>query len=323
MVLNMLDIKKLIQGDNRTAAKLITLIENNGDSKQELLSRIYPYTGKAHVIGITGSPGSGKSSLVEELIETARGNNLKVGVIAVDPTSPISGGAFLGDRVRMQKHSLDKNVFIRSMGTRGCLGGLARASKDVIKVMDAYGCNIIIVETVGVGQSEMDVVYYADTTIVVLTPGAGDFIQAIKAGIMEIADIFVINKSDLGDTKKVAGDIEQMLDLNSPSKFKWRPPVVETSTITKEGIDHLWSLINKHLESIKESGEFRNQIRKRLQLELLETVEEKLREYLVKHINQKDDMEKVLDDLADRKTDLYAESDKMIIEALKSLTGEI
>ncbi|SFH14574.1 LAO/AO transport system kinase [Desulfotomaculum arcticum] len=323
MVLNMLDIKKLIQGDNRTAAKLITLIENNGDSKQELLSRIYPYTGKAHVIGITGSPGSGKSSLVEELIETARGNNLKVGVIAVDPTSPISGGAFLGDRVRMQKHSLDKNVFIRSMGTRGCLGGLARASKDVIKVLDAYGCNIIIVETVGVGQSEMDVVYYADTTIVVLTPGAGDFIQAIKAGIMEIADIFVINKSDLGDTKKVAGDIEQMLDLNSPSKFKWRPPVVETSTITKEGIDHLWSLINKHLESIKESGEFRNQIRKRLQLELLETVEEKLREYLVKHINQKDDMDKVLDDLADRKTDLYAESDKMIIEALKSLTGEI
>ncbi|WP_092473744.1 methylmalonyl Co-A mutase-associated GTPase MeaB [Desulfotruncus arcticus] len=319
----MLDIKKLIQGDNRTAAKLITLIENNGDSKQELLSRIYPYTGKAHVIGITGSPGSGKSSLVEELIETARGNNLKVGVIAVDPTSPISGGAFLGDRVRMQKHSLDKNVFIRSMGTRGCLGGLARASKDVIKVLDAYGCNIIIVETVGVGQSEMDVVYYADTTIVVLTPGAGDFIQAIKAGIMEIADIFVINKSDLGDTKKVAGDIEQMLDLNSPSKFKWRPPVVETSTITKEGIDHLWSLINKHLESIKESGEFRNQIRKRLQLELLETVEEKLREYLVKHINQKDDMDKVLDDLADRKTDLYAESDKMIIEALKSLTGEI
>lgn len=199
----MLDVSKLVQGDKRTAAKIITLIENNGAGKQELLSMIYPHTGQAHVIGITGSPGAGKSSLTDVLIKKARQNSHKVGVVAVDPTSPISGGALLGDRIRMQEHALDKNVFIRSMGTRGCLGGLARATKDVVKVLDAYGCSIIIIETVGVGQSELDIMHYADTTLVVLTPGAGDHIQTIKAGIMEIADIFVINKSDLGHTKKL------------------------------------------------------------------------------------------------------------------------
>lgn len=315
----MINVNKLIQGDNRTAAKLITLIENNGHGKQELLSDIYPHTGKAHVIGITGSPGSGKSSLVEELIQSARDHNLKVGVIAVDPTSTISGGAFLGDRVRMRKHTMDDNVFIRSMGTRGCLGGLARSSKDVIKVLDAYGCNVIIVETVGVGQSELDVVYYADTTLVVLTPGAGDFIQTVKAGIMEIADIFVINKSDLGDTKKVVGDIEQMLDLNSQFKFQWRPPVVETSTVTREGIDTLWSLINNHLQSIKESGEFRNKVRQRLRLELMDTVEQKILDFLLHYINKKDDLDKLLDELADRKTDLYVESDRLLMDLLRNL----
>jgi len=315
----MINVHKLIQGDNRTAAKLITLIENNGPGTQEILSNIYPHTGRAHVIGITGSPGSGKSSLVEELIQSARDHNLKVGVIAIDPTSTISGGAFLGDRVRMRKHTMDDQVFIRSMGTRGCLGGLARSSKDVIKVLDAYGCHVIIVETVGVGQSELDVVYYADTTLVVLTPGAGDFIQTIKAGIMEIADIFVINKSDLGDTKKVVGDIEQMLDLNLSSKIQWRPPVVETSTVTKEGIDTLWLLINKHLQSTKKSGEFRNKVRQRLRLELVETVEERIRDLLWHYLDQKEDLDKLLDQLVDRKTDLGVESDRLLTDLLSNL----
>ncbi|WP_027363735.1 methylmalonyl Co-A mutase-associated GTPase MeaB [Desulfotruncus alcoholivorax] len=307
----MLEVSKLIQGDKRTTAKIISLIENEGEGKRELLSKIYPHTGNAHVIGITGSPGAGKSSLTDVLIKQARNNELKVGVIAVDPTSPISGGALLGDRIRMQEHALDKNVFIRSMGTRGCLGGLARATKDVVKVLDAYGCNIIIIETVGVGQSELDIMHYADTTLVVLTPGAGDHIQTIKAGIMEIADIFVINKSDLGNTKKIVTDIEQMLDMSPRYHGKWRPPVVETSTLTGLGIAELWSLMNQHLETSRASGELRVNLRERLKAEVMEMVEENLSKYLWDLFAQNGGIEQVLDDLADRKLDPYTEANRI------------
>jgi LAO/AO transport system kinase len=308
----MLDVNKLIQGDRRTAAKIITLIENDGEGKQELLSRIYPHTGRAHVIGVTGSPGAGKSSLTDELIKQARRHNFKVGVIAVDPTSPISGGALLGDRIRMQEHALDKGVFIRSMGTRGCLGGLARATKDVVKVLDAYGCQVIIIETVGVGQSELDIMHYADTTLVVLTPGAGDHIQTIKAGIMEIADIFVINKSDLGNTKRIVTDIEQMLDMSPRYKSSWRPPVIETSTVTKDGIENLWSLIRRHFESTRSSGELRETVRNRVCMELMEMVEDELRRHLWGYLNQNGSLNGLLDDLADRKADPYTESRKLV-----------
>lgn len=311
----MLDVNKLIQGDKRTAAKIITLIENDQQGKHELLSQIYPHTGNAHVIGVTGAPGAGKSSLTDELIKQARKLNYKVGVIAVDPTSPISGGALLGDRIRMQEHALDKNVFIRSMGTRGCLGGLARATKDVIKVLDAYGCNVIIVETVGVGQSELDIMNYADTTLVVLTPESGDHIQTIKAGIMEIADIFVINKSDLGNTKKMITAIEQMLDMSPRFKQRWRPPVLKTSTFKNEGIDELWSMIGQHLESTNKSGELREAVRKRLSMEMLELVEEELRKGLWDYLHQKLNMVKLVDRLADRKTDPYTEA-KMFTEEI-------
>ncbi|SFR02039.1 methylmalonyl Co-A mutase-associated GTPase MeaB [Desulfoscipio geothermicus] len=318
----MLEVSKLIQGDKRTAAKIITLIENDEPGKHELLSQIYPYTGRAHVIGVTGAPGAGKSSLTDELIKQARKNNLKVGVIAVDPTSPISGGALLGDRIRMQEHALDKNVFIRSMGTRGCLGGLARATKDVIKVLDAYGCQVVLIETVGVGQSELDIMHYADTTLVVLTPEAGDHIQTIKAGIMEIADIFVVNKADLGNTKKMITDIEQMLDMSPRFKNGWRPPVLITSTLTQEGIAELWSTIGHHLASTSASGEHQEVVRKRLAMEVMEMVEENLRNALWNYFTVKNNLTELIDQLADRHTDPYSEAQKFVREISDKIFGK-
>lgn len=312
----MLDVNKLIYGDKRTAAKIITLIENDGEGKTELLSQIYPHTGAAHVIGITGSPGAGKSSLTDELIGQARRQDLKVGVIAVDPTSPISGGALLGDRIRMQEHALDQKVFIRSMGTRGCLGGLARATNDVVKVLDAYGCQVIIIETVGVGQSELDIMHYADTTLVVLNPGGGDQIQTIKAGIMEIADIFVINKSDLGNTKRIVTDIEQMLDMSPRYQSGWLPPVIETSTITKDGLDRLWLAIRQHFKDSRQGDELKNNLRQRVSMELMDMVEEELRKSLRNYFDRNDSINHVLNDLASRKTDPYTEARNIVKKIL-------
>jgi LAO/AO transport system kinase len=197
-------VKGVLNGDRRMVARAISLIENEDVNKNSILSELYPHTGKAYVIGITGAPGSGKSSLVDRLLATLRQRGLTVGVIAVDPTSPFTGGAILGDRIRMQEHALDKDIFIRSMGTRGSLGGLSRATKDAIQVLDAFGKDIVVVETVGVGQSEVDIIKYADTTLVVLTPASGDSVQTIKAGIMEIADVFVVNKADLAGADRTA-----------------------------------------------------------------------------------------------------------------------
>lgn len=316
----MLDVNKLISGDKRTAAKLITLIENDGEGKTELLSQIYPHTGAAHVIGITGSPGAGKSSLTDELIGQARRQDMKVGVIAVDPTSPISGGALLGDRIRMQEHALDRNVFIRSMGTRGCLGGLARATNDVVKVLDAYGCQVILIETVGVGQSELDIMHYADTTLVVLNPGGGDQIQTIKAGIMEIADIFVINKSDLGGTKRMVTDIEQMLDMSPRFQSGWVPPVMVTSTLTKEGLEELWLSIREHFHSLRQNDVLNDHLRSRANMELMDLVEEELRKSVMDYFNCNDNVHHVLKDLTDRKTDPYTAARSIVKQILNPTT---
>lgn len=298
-------VDKLLQGDRRSAAKIITLIENDGAEKQEVISRIYPHTGKAYVLGITGSPGAGKSSLVDEITKQIRAENLKAGIIAVDPTSPFSGGALLGDRIRMQEHALDRGVFIRSMGTRGSLGGLARATKDVVKVLDAYGCDIVIIETVGVGQSELDIMHYADTTIVVLTPGAGDHIQTIKAGIMEIADIFVINKADLGGTEKMITDIEGMLDL-SPLIKGWRPPVIPTSTLDGKNIPNLWETIKKHRRHLTDTGTYREAAEKRLRLEVTEIIQRQLMEIIEKDLLSNGKMNNLTEKLVNREIDPYA-----------------
>jgi len=307
----MLDVNKLLAGDRRTAAKMITAIENEAPEKQALMAQIYPHTGRAYVLGITGSPGAGKSSLVDEITKKIRAESLKVGIIAVDPTSPISGGALLGDRIRMQEHALDRGVFIRSMGTRGCLGGLARATKDAVKVLDAFGCDVVLVETVGVGQSELDIMHYADTTVVVLTPGAGDHIQIIKAGIMEIADLFVINKSDLGGTRRIVNDVEAMLDM-SPRYNGWRPPVLTTSTIEVTGLDELWAKIKEHRDYIRSSGVLEEATRERLKLEVVETVEQELLNLILERTESDQQMGLLLDEVVQRKVDPYTAAHRIL-----------
>lgn len=265
--------QQVLKGDKRSIAKLITLIEEQSTVSTNILKSIYRHTGKAKIIGITGPPGSGKSSIVNQLTKRFRANNKKVGIIAVDPTSPFTGGALLGDRVRMQELTLDQGVFIRSMGSRGALGGLSRASYDAAKVLDAAGMDYVIIETVGVGQSEVDIVRLADIVVLVLIPGMGDEIQAIKAGIMEIGDIFVVNKSDRDGADRVVTEIEMMLDLN-PNKTIFRPPVVKTVATSGEGIQDLEFELNQVWNQISNSEILYTKRENRIKSELLNLLNE-------------------------------------------------
>ncbi|MHB1419563.1 MAG: methylmalonyl Co-A mutase-associated GTPase MeaB, partial [Bacillota bacterium] len=299
-------VNELLAGNKRALAKAISLVENDSPDKKEVMSQLYPRTGNSYVIGITGSPGAGKSSLVDKLTGYARKLGLTVGIIAVDPTSPFSGGALLGDRIRMQDHALDEGVFIRSMGTRGSLGGLARATKEAIKVLDAYGRDLVLVETVGVGQSELDIMNAADTTVVVLTPGAGDVIQTMKAGIMEIADVFVVNKADMDGAHKLVADVEGMLDL--AGHREWRPPVVQAIAIKDKGIDEIYAAISKH-RSFLESEKKLDMLRKRrLRLEVVDTVVEEVKNRINKQFQGSQDLEKLLERVMEKELDPYSAS---------------
>lgn len=266
-------VQRLLDGDRRAAARLITLIENEADGVELHLQRIYPYTGQAHVIGVTGPPGGGKSTLVKELAREFRAQGKTVGIIAVDPTSPFTGGAILGDRIRMQDLSNDQGVFIRSMASRGMLGGLARATADAIKVLDAFGCQIIMVETVGAGQGEVDIARTAHSTVVVEVPGMGDEIQAIKAGILEIADIFAVNKADRDGADRVALELEAMLSMNSAPRT-WIPPIVKTIATSGQGIAELADALKRHLEHLKVSGELKQRLRDNTLRELVDALKE-------------------------------------------------
>ncbi len=260
-------IDKLIDGDTRAAARLITLVENDIQAAEKIINSIYKYTGNAYILGITGAPGSGKSTFISTLTKRLITQGKKIGIICVDPTSPLSGGALLGDRIRMKENFSLDNVFIRSMANRMQLGGLARATEDTIKILDAYGCDIIIVETVGVGQSEVDIFKSAHTVVVLLVPGLGDDIQAIKAGIMEITDIFVINKMDLVGADKKVADITQMLELGMNFKYseektetnfakikQWTPEIVKVNSKTGENFEELLGIIEKHKNFLSSSG---------------------------------------------------------------------
>ena len=260
----------LDRGDRRAVARLITWAERNDPRAYQVLGTRYAQTGRAFVLGVSGPPGSGKSTLTESFIRKLRAEGQRVGVIAVDPTSPFTGGAVLGDRVRMNNHATDREVFIRSMGTRGHLGGLSKATSAAILALDLHGCDTIIVETVGVGQSEVDVMRVCDCTLMVMVPGLGDEIQAIKAGIMEVGDVFVVNKSDLDGARRTARELKAMLDFN---RDEWQPPVEQVIASQGEGIDRVWSAIESYQAFMSEENRAFIRRRNSVKYELLGLVQ--------------------------------------------------
>lgn len=266
--------ERIKKQDMRALARAITLIENDDDEKLELMSDIFSIKKEAHYIGITGSPGAGKSSLINRLLTYLRSLDLTVAVIAVDPTSPFSGGSLLGDRTRMNQHFMDPGIFIRSMATRGSLGGLARSTKDAIRVCDAYGFDVVLVETVGVGQSELDIMKVVDTTGLVLTPNSGDVLQIFKAGIMEIADLFIINKADLPGVEKLKTTLEEYMMIAQPKG--WQPPIVKTISTENKGMDQVWSKVSEHQSYLYETNQGLAQRQKQLKLEVYDLIREEI-----------------------------------------------
>ena len=269
-------VGRMLGGDRLALARLITRVENRLPDVPDIMRAVHPRTGRAYVLGVTGPPGAGKSTLVDRLTARLRTGGASVGVIAVDPSSPFTGGAVLGDRIRMQAHTLDPGVFIRSMATRGSLGGLARATGDVIKLMDAFGFPWIILETVGVGQTELDVIRQADTTVVTLVPESGDSIQAMKAGLMEVADIFVVNKADRDGAHALMADIRFSVHLQytsgaGPKDVDWEVPVLAVQAVHDVGIDELLAGVRRHRTTLEQAGalEKRRQARRRAELEAL------------------------------------------------------
>jgi len=314
---------KILEGDIVAAAKLISGIEDEALNALEEMSNLYPYTGKAYIIGVTGSPGAGKSTLVDNLISLFRKRKKTVGVIATDPTSAFTGGAILGDRVRMQKHSADKDVFIRSLATRGWAGGLAKATISAIHVMDAMGKDIILVETVGSGQIEIDITRAADTTLLVLTPGAGDEIQMMKAGILEAADIFVINKADKEGADFLKTGLEVMLAMKTHSPNEWQPGIVLTEAIHGKGIEELVEEILRHREFLISSGELEKRQKERVKLELMDTLESFLRNF-IHGIDKGNYLEKLVDNLLQGKTNPHSatlEITNRLAKDLRQLQG--
>jgi len=306
---------KVLKGDTRAIARMITLIENNDLAAIDSMKEIHKKSGNAHVIGVTGVMGSGKSSLIFELAYLYRKQGKKVGIVAIDPTSPFSGGAFLGDRVRMMQLATDDDVFIRSMGTHGMLGGLASSVFDVVEIYDAAGMDIILIETVGVGQAEVDIVKIADTTLVVLVPGLGDSIQTIKAGLMEIADIFVVNKADKPGVEQVVAEIESMLDISSESDRE--TPIVKTSTKQNQGISELLSEINNHKNYLNKEKRLEVKRRKRYETELTEIIRKRLMSLIFDESKFKDKIDRLIDQISKKELDPYSAADEILGKILK------
>ena len=298
------------EGDRGALARLISFVEEGGELAREVGRLTFPLAGNAYTVGMTGPTGSGKSTLTERLITTVRGDGQEVGVLAVDPSSPFSGGAFLGDRVRMQSHATDEGVFIRSMATRGHLGGLALATPEAIRVLDAAGIPWVLVETVGVGQVEIEIASSADTTVVVVPPGSGDAMQASKAGLLEAADLFVVNKADRPGAAETKRDLEFMLHLSSPDDG-WTPPIVTTVASNGEGVDELWAAIGDHRAFLTEHGLLEKRRAQRLAEELRHVVGQRLERRAYERC-QGPDFDLLLNDVVERRLDPYAAAARLL-----------
>lgn len=287
-----MSVQDILEGNRRALARFLTKVENNRDAVQLELSELFPHSANSHIIGLTGAPGTGKSSLVTSLTKQLRKQNKTVAIVAVDPTSPFSGGAILGDRIRMRDLSGDKGVYIRSMATRGNLGGIALATQDVVRVLAAAGYDVTIVETVGAGQSEIDIVRLAQTTIVVEAPGLGDGLQAIKAGILETADILVVNKSDLAGADKTARALKTMLEIGHPTKRTtlgddlWIPSVIKTSSTEQQGFEELLDAIDDHREYLNESETHNIYFQDKIRMELTQRLQATLYERFIQTLEE-------------------------------------
>jgi LAO/AO transport system kinase len=316
-------VDKVIAGEVRTVARLIRDIDDGIPEVRETLKALYPHTGKAHVVGITGAPGVGKSTLVDQMINRLRKKGKTVGVLAVDPTSPFTGGAILGDRIRMQRHSLDDGVFIRSLATRGHFGGLTQSTRSAIDVLDAMGKDYVIVETVGVGQDEVDVVKSAETTVILVIPGMGDDIQAIKAGILEIGDIFVINKADREGAEKTHSDLTLMInmDLKKYEGGKWKPPILKSEAVFDKGVEELLEEIEKHRRYMAEfeKGGLTTLRSEKARAELAELVKNRLLEEVFNRLIDSGDFDKAVESVAAGEVDPYTACDDLLLSRIDAI----